>query len=410
MLPSDLYKEQGNSDHDVQPALPPPTNLEEGRTDRQHPEFSCLEYKTQLEQGLGCSFFSPIFEYPLNSDLLLAAPQNLNPGLAIPPLSPLDITGPVEELENLPLEENNVNENDERNDEEEKQELRFSLEGLSLDYRTESDNFGGFRQIIEPTFEFNLTDGHDLSITTGFNTFDQVDVARVTNIPLDITWHHNVDNSSIDISIGLDWFNRLPLSPRIGFSGSTPLFEGATLSGVIEYQPYKFNTQTLESKIKSLRLGPNLFWQINSDTYLFSLLRLGTYNDGNTEQQSFSRIEHRIGDFGIATNLFNWVYRDDVEMQSGYFSPPDFLVYNGEIFWEDEIIDEISCQVTASAGLQRLNGAWTSAYSYGPACQVNIGNNVQLSLGYSFSNVRDQMTGGSAFNNRTVTGELAVEF
>ena len=406
-LPTDVNINPGGELCDVSSAPSQLTQLHDERTGRHYTEFPHLVDEVTPKHHLDPEFFHPTFEHPFCSDLLIAAPENLNPGLAIPP-SLSDTLGPAQDLENVPLED--IDGNEEKNGEDENREPIFSIENLNLNYRTDSDNFGGWRQTIEPTVTLQLANGDELSMTTGFNTFDQVDIARVTNVPLDITWHHDIDNSSIELSAGIDWFNRLPISPRLGFEGTTPLFEGATLSGVIEYQPYKFNAQTLENQIKALRFGPNFFWQINSDIYLFSLLRLGTYNDGNTEQQSFSRLEYRSGNFGIATNLFNWVYRANLENQSGYFSPPDFLVYNGEVFWEDDIINGISCRITASLGRQRLDGLWTSAYSYGPTCQANIADNIQFNLGYDFSNVRDQTTGGSAFNNRTITGAIEVGF
>jgi hypothetical protein len=153
-----------------------------------------------------------------------------------------------------------------------------------------------------------------------------------------------------------------------------------------------------------------LYWQIDPKTYLFSLLRLGNYNDGNFEQQSFTRLERKVGEFFVAANLFNWSYTNDVQETSGYFSPPDFIVYTGEVGWEGPIFDFLRCRVTASLGQQRLNGNFDNANNYEGRCTTKISPTVDADFGYTFSNVQNRQTGGSAYNNQSFTGVLRVKF
>lgn len=349
-----------------------------------------------------------------DSRVLIAAPQNLNPGLYIPLFD-------AEEFNDNPLESDDADLSTPDSPEDAEAEdatpsglfhylSGFTVNDLDIDYQQNFDNFGGFEYGLQPTLNFENDRGDRIGVTTGAEIFDQTTAEQVINVPLEASWHRKIGQSSIDVSAGVDFFDRLPIAPRLSVGGSTPLFKGATLSGVAEYEPYKFNAQTLENEIRALRFGPNLFWQIAPNTSLFSLVRVGTYNDGNTEQQSFSRLEHRIGSFGIAANLFNWVYRSDMEMSSGYFSPQDFLVYSGELFWEDTVFNHLDCRASASLGRQRLGGSWTSGYSYGGQCAIPITQDIFLDVKYAFSNVRDQMTGESAFNSSALTSGLRVDF
>lgn len=357
--------------------------------------------------------------YPLEqSEVLISAPQNLNPGLYIPLFEPEDFNEDLldSDASDLVPEEDLENSGDEISGTEDSDSglfnylSTFKASGLELDYQQNFDNFGGFEYGAQPTLNFENDAGDRIGLTTGVEIFDQATTAQVTNVPFDVSWHRKIGDSSVDVSAGVDFFNRLSMAPRLSAGGATPVWEGATLSGVIEYAPYKFNAQTLENEIRALRFGPNLFWQITPSTSLFSLVRFGAYNDGNTEQQSFSRLEQRIGPFGVAANLFNWVYRSNAEMSSGYFSPQDFLVYSGEIFWADTLFNALDCRASASSGQQRLGGSWTSGYSYGGQCAIPITKNITLDVNYAFSNVRDQMTGESAFNNSTLTSGLRVDF
>jgi hypothetical protein len=182
------------------------------------------------------------------------------------------------------------------------------------------------------------------------------------------------------------------------------------VTGVLEQGSYKANARTLENQITTWRFGPNLYWQIDRKTSLFSSLRVGLYNDGNSEIQSFSRLERKFGQFHAAANLFSWDVRKDMQAQSGYFSPPNFLVYNGEIGWEGKPFDFLRCRLTANLGGQRLKDVTTTGYSYQGLCTTKITPSIELDLGYTASNIFTREAGESGSQSNAVVSQLRVKF
>lgn len=341
----------------------------------------------------------------LSETKLLAAPENFNPGLQPPPqkpkLKPPENTTPSTSSEALkPL---------------------GVLENIQTNYRNETDNFGQRNLFIEPTAEFRLNNGNKIKFKTGVNYFEQRSVKSITNIPFQLGWQGKIGEVTLQTAAGIDIFDRL--TPAINFNAKaeTPITrpkvspDGKLLSAVIlsanlEQAPYKFNARTLENQITAWRYGPDLYWQIDRNTSLFSSLRLGNYNDGNSEVQSFSRLERKIGQFFVAANLFTWNYGDDFERKSGYFSPQDFLVYNGEVGWEGDVSKFLRCRLAANLGRQRLKGEFDNANTYQARCTVKLSPNIETDLGYNFSNVRNLDTGASAYNGNSITGQLRVKF
>lgn len=338
---------------------------------------------------------------------LQAAPENFNPSLRLPPPPPPPPPKPPKHF-NPP------------NESRESVTPIAVLENLQTDFRNDNDNFHQHNQFIEPTFQFRLRNGNKLRFKTGFNSFSQSGIESITNIPIQVGWQGKIDQVTLQAAGGVDLFNRLPTALNLNAQVEVPislsvtpsgrLQSGVVLSSALEYGPYKFNAQTLDNQITAWRFGPNLYWQINRDTSFFSLFRLGNYSDGNYEQQSFTRLERKIGQFSLAANLFTWNYGRDLEKKSGYFSPPDFLVYNGEVAWEADIFKFLRCRLAANLGRQRLKGKFDNANTYQARCTAKVSRNVELDLGYQFSNVRNQDTGGSAYNDQALTGQLRVKF
>lgn len=334
---------------------------------------------------------------------LMAVPENFNPGLRLPPPKPQPPTPP-----NQPQTST------------EPVTPAIKLESLTTDFRRDADNFEQRNLFIEETAQFRLANGNRFRIRTGFNSFEQQDVESVINIPLQVEWEGKIDQVTVTVGGGVDTFDRLPAALNfnarvempiaIKVSPSGQLQSGVVISADVEQGPYKSNAETLENQITAWRFGPSIYWQINPKTSLYSSLRLGSYNDGNFEQQSFSRLEHKIGQFSIAANVFNWNYTDDVQETSGYFSPPDFLVYNGEVAWEGNVFEDLRCRVAATLGQQRLRGDWDNSNSYQARCTAKLSTNVEADFGYAFSNTRNRDTGESAYNNQSFTGQLRIKF
>jgi hypothetical protein len=333
---------------------------------------------------------------------LIAAPENFNPGLRLPPPTPPALTKPPP-TSTEPIKPIAV------------------LESIQTDFRNDTDNFGQNILFIEPTAQFRLSNGNRILFQTGFNSFEQRGIDSITNIPFQIGWQGKIGQATLQTAAGVDLFNRLPttinfnakveapiLPPKVSSSGR--LLSGLTLSANLDQAPYKSNARTLENQITAWRFGPDLYWQIDRDTSLFSSLRLGNYNDGNSEIQSFSRLERKVGQFSLAANLFTWSYERDLERTSGYFSPPDFLVYNAEVAWEGNISNFLRCRLSANFGRQRLKGEFDNASTYQSRCTVKLSPNIEADLGYSLSNVRNQATGASAYDGNSLTGQLRIKF
>ncbi|MFN6513285.1 MAG: hypothetical protein RMY29_002135 [Nostoc sp. CreGUA01] len=341
---------------------------------------------------------------PLPDGFLIAAPENFNPDLRVPPpppKSPENSSPPTTSTE--PAKPNAV------------------LESINTDYRYDTDNFGQTNLFIEPTLQFRLRNGNKIFFKTGFNFFEQRGVESVSNFPLQVGWEGKIGQVTLKTAAGVDVFDRLPTAINLNAKVDVPILPARVspsgqlrsllvLSGNLEHRPYKSNARTLENQITNWRFGPDLYWQIDRNTSLFSSLRLGNYNDGNSEVQTFSRLERKFGQFSLAANLFTWSYDRDLEGTSGYFSPPDFLVYNAEVAWEGDITKFLRCRLAANLGRQRLKGEFDNANTYQTRCTVKLSPNIEADLGYSFSNVRNQDTGENAYSGNSLTGQLRVKF
>ncbi|WP_242072083.1 hypothetical protein [Nostoc sp. FACHB-110] len=336
--------------------------------------------------------------------VLIAAPENFNPGLQVPPPLPKPTPKPSPPA----------------NPQERIQPFAV-LENIQTDFRNDTDNFGQHNLFIEPTFQWRSPNGNKYFIKTGFDFFEQRGFESVTNIPWQIGWQGKIGDVTLQTAAGVDVFDRLPTAINFNAKVSAPIVQpqvsssGKLISAVIlsvnlDQAPYKFNAQTLENQITAWRFGPDLYWQIDRYTSLFSSLRLGNYNDGNSEIQSFSRLERKFGQFSLAANLFNWSYDRNLESTNGYFSPPDFLVYNAEVAWQGDIVNFLRCRLSANLGQQRLKGEWDNATTYQTRCTAKISPEIEADLGYNFSNVRNQDTGGSAYGGDSLTGQLRVKF
>lgn len=323
-----------------------------------------------------------------STEFLIAAPENLNPGLA-PPLPPTPPPEPLEEASDP---------------------LIIRLESLDINFQNDASNFGQVNRIFEPSFQFRINDEIPIRFTTGLNHYDRPNEEAIANIPLRIGWEGEVGDIHVTANAGLEFYDRRSPQFSAGGSATIPILPNVTLTPTVDYSPYKFNVTTINNDIYRLNFGTSLYWQIDSQTSLFSLLRFGAYNDSNFEQQSFSRLEHQFGDFSVAANLFNWSYTQDLENQSGYFSPPDFLVYSGEVAWNVSPVEPLNCRLSGNFGQQRLEREWTIAYGFQTRCGLAISDDVELNLSYTFNNVRNRQTGGSAYNNSIISGGLRVNF
>ena len=295
----------------------------------------------------------------------------------------------------------------------------LDVDNLTFDFQSDFDNFGQTNLITKQQIDFNLYN-LNLIFDTGINLFKQDDFETVNNIPLYLSWQTALGKTDLTLTGGVDLFDRLAAVPRFSIKASRPLSSSVTADGKLkslfvlsaqaQYQAYKFNAETLANEINVWRFTPSIYWQILPDLSLFTLGQYGTFNDSNQEWQSFSRLEKKLGSFSVAVNLFTWNFESDLSETGGYFSPLDFLVYNGELAWKGKMFDEtLDCKLSAAFGKQTLEGTTDNAWTYKALCGAQLLDNVELDLGYTYSNVRDRNTGNTTFGNQSIKGTLNIE-
>ena len=292
------------------------------------------------------------------------------------------------------------------------------LKSLSNDSSSSVSSLGQGSQALNGTAVFELFNKDLLTVSSGFNTYTQSTAKPIQNIPLKVGWQREIGKyTTVSVSTGIDWFSRAPIGYSFKANAKTEikvpskLGKALLVSAEVDYGPYKFNVETIQNRIQYLRARGSLFWQIDSNTSLSSINYVGILNDGNQEFQSFDRIERKIGKFSVAGNLFSWNFSKDLSKQSGYFSPPDFLVYNVEVAWEDKITKFLSCRISATLGQQRANRKFSNANTLQALCSAKITKNIDLDFGYAFSNI---FTGGNigngSANTNTISGGINVKF
>jgi hypothetical protein len=338
-----------------------------------------------------------------NPDLKLSPPQENIP--IPPPPSPQNQTAPAAETNSGAVAKPNA------------VGTPFAvLEGLQPNIHIDRNNSGQVNQTIESTAILKLNNGDSLRdskaerlfLTTGNNTYEQPGVKTVTNIPLRIDWETKINALKVRPGVGVDILSGSTI-PNFNLKVDYPVTTGLTVSADLQQGAYKFNAKTIGNQISALRYGPSVFWQIDKETSLFSSLHLGNYSDNNQEQQSFSRIERKLGEFSVAGNLFTWNYQNPTD--KGYFAPPDFLVYTGEVAWEGSVIrDVLSCRLSASLGGQHVNAKDSDAGGYQTKCTAKISPNLEADLGYSFSNVKSHDTGSSPATSQSILSQIRWKF
>ncbi|MBL1211580.1 cellulose synthase subunit BcsC-related outer membrane protein [Geminocystis sp. GBBB08] len=346
-----------------------------------------------------------LLNIPVKTIFLIASPENFNPRLTKPEpviqpetIKPKPSDNLVEELKKFPV----------------------TLESINPTFLVDTDNYGQRNQFIESTFNFRTLNNQEISLKTGFNTFEKPLEEKINNIPFILGWKGKINNVNLAINGGLEIFDRLPVAPSISIMGDTPLLVRVkpngelqslfVLASALEYLPYKFNAPTLDNQIKTFRFRPSFYWLIAPDISLFSFSQFGNFNDGNKDYQSFTRLEKKFGELSVSANLFTWSFHQNLEQKSGYFSPSDFLVYNLELAWQKNITNFLHCRLMASLGQQRLNGEFSNAQVYEGFCTGKFSENISLGLGYKISNIITLETGASSYLNEQFRGQLQIKF
>ncbi len=280
---------------------------------------------------------------------------------------------------------------------------------VTVDFYNDSNDSGRSDFLVRQTTRFRIADSDTVqSVSAGLHRFHQDGFQSLTNIPIQIGVEGNIGKVSLRGAAGVDLFDRLAAVPNFNAEVNAPLAPNVYLTGRLEYGPYRFNVETLENDIRALRVGPELYWQIDRATGLFASYRFGSYNDGNTEQEFFVNLERQLGDFFVAANVYGLFYANDPE--NGYFAPSDFLLFGGEVGWEGVVTDFLQCRLSIGLGHQLLEGGASLGNTYQARCGAQISPNVEASLGYRYSTVIDDVTDNGDSANQTVSGQLRFTF
>ena len=288
----------------------------------------------------------------------------------------------------------------------------------TIDFSRAANNSGQITQQIDTNTVFELFNKDTITVNTGHNTYTQATAKTVQNIPLRFIWETEVGaDAKFTLATGVELFDRVATAPTFTATYQTPIKIpkqlGEELLGTIEvdYGPYKFNAETIQNRIRYLRLRGSLFLQIDKNTTFSTVNYAGILNDGNQEFQSFNRVERKLGDFTLAGNLFYWRFNQDLSKQSGYFAPQMFLVYSLEAAWEGMVIKPLSCRFSATLGQQLVNGKSSNASGLQALCTVPITKDVAFDFGYALSNVftGGQVSQGNALTN-TFTSQLKINW
>ncbi|MEM6253682.1 MAG: hypothetical protein AAF821_12250 [Cyanobacteria bacterium P01_D01_bin.156] len=129
-----------------------------------------------------------------------SAPENLNPGDFIVPTLEEDLVPSIDAVE-----EDNVEPESEQDSEVSQSSQSIEWESLAIETTYDFNNFAQINQRFEPTLTGTLANGDQISITSGFNRFEQEDIEGISNIPLIIGWQRQLSaGRSIGISGSLD--------------------------------------------------------------------------------------------------------------------------------------------------------------------------------------------------------------
>jgi hypothetical protein len=261
---------------------------------------------------------------------------------------------------------------------------RIKLEELQTEFRVESDKFtkGQFQVIFDSSLNFKVDDLNRFSIGSGSGYFEHPDVDPIWNVPLKLTWQRRFQPVNVEVGAGVDLFDRLPATPNLNLKLDRSLFKGFGLSLFAEHSVWKPSAKILEDQIMVTQIGPGFYWQIDPKSYLFGSARWGGLSDGNQRFVSFGRYERKMGPVVVGANIFALSFQKDRDER--YFSPPDFLSYNGELGLEGRLFQGLKCRLSGSYGFSRDRGETKPDTNITTRCQVESSQKSNIDFGYNF--------------------------
>ncbi len=292
----------------------------------------------------------------------------------------------------------------------------WTIDSTQTDFSYQHDNFGLTIYSVEPSVSFRYDANNKFNLKSGFiNLNGQTGFKPVTIYPIRLGWEGRAGQAAIKTGATVYTFDRL--APAFGFDASVniPILPNLNLGASIERTPMKFAPSTLEipSITTYTAYGPNIYWQIDQDSSLFSFLSILNLNDSNRGFISYSKLKRNFGQFSIAANLVTTSY--DRDAAPNYFAPSDYLIYNGEIGWQGDLNDFLNLRAQINLGEQRLRGEYTRALYYETQLTAKLSSKIDAFINYSFGDL-DQIsyfraTGqNSLYSRYLITGQLKFRF
>jgi tetratricopeptide (TPR) repeat protein len=274
----------------------------------------------------------------------------------------------------------------------------------------EDNNSGEENFFLEQTIGYRVNDSDNLyKVKAGYGTFEQPGIESINNYSVELGLERRFEPLLFETSFGVDFFDRITASPKFNIGADIPLTANLNLDTDLNFKSFQDNAATLENEVYVWSLEPNLVWQIDRDSWVYLLYRLGLYDDGNLENQVGFGLGRNFGQFFIGANVFYWSYQDDLD--NGYFDPSDFFSYNGEIGWEGKVFDFSKCRLSASIGRQSFAGDVQDGNTYQAGCTLMFSPNSELNVRYRYTNnARFQNSESGDSEQESLSGTLQFLF
>jgi tetratricopeptide (TPR) repeat protein len=255
---------------------------------------------------------------------------------------------------------------------------------------------------------FRIDDGPTRqSVRVSYTTFTQQNLETLGNTTLEVGIEGRVNALNLSGTLGVDRFSRLPAIPRLGFSLSTPLATNLTFTGNLRYGAYRENVATLENQITAFQVEPTLYWQIDPKTSLFLFYKTGFYSDGNLEHQASLSLDRQFGNFFASAFVFYWSFANDP--QTGYFAPPNFMLYSGELGWRGNLTEQLDCRLSASIESQVFADTSEGVNTYRASCGLAASPTLSFNFGYQYS-TNAVFNAGNSSASQKIQGRLNFIF
>ncbi len=275
------------------------------------------------------------------------------------------------------------------------QEIHSIQSDTELAIRNRSSNQNNLE--INQTIKFRLDDSNTLqSVQLGYAKFTQPGLKQIQITPIRIGIEGTNYPTRWKLRVGADIFDRLATQPFFEGLVTTQISPSFQVGANANYQAYKENNATLENGINVFRLQPFVSWQFTPTTYIYVEYDAGFYSDSNRDGQLSTILRQKLGNFYVEGLIFTWDFAKD--LNNGYFSPPDFFLYSGELGWQGRVAESAICNFAISLGRQSYIGQSFSENGYKAGCRLELSTTTTIEAQY-LNTSSALFTGGLGNNN-----------